>query len=336
MTDDNQTSEPKVRTGSSWGKAGLIFSLIGVLVLAAGFIYSYFAIMQINAALNKTVTKVENHSTAQLAGLQQSVIDLQSSVQKAETALAQQEQTIADWRLAQKGDFDKWYAAEAQYLVKLANDQLQFSSNIDMAIVLLGRAQETLQTAQDANLLNIRKAIAQDIARLQALPKADITQLYINLTTLNNQADQLILPASPLSQVETQPETIPSSESWWRAGLERSWAALRKIVIVRYNGSNSLPLILPQEKTFLYQNLHAQFENALWAALNRNEVVYQAALARINDWIKKYFVQNGTAQTMLQQLQALQAINIKPTDVNLAETLALFDKAQFQPAPATT
>ncbi len=37
---------------------------------------------------------------------------------------AKQEQIIADWQAAQKGNLNKWYVAEAQYLVRLANDHL--------------------------------------------------------------------------------------------------------------------------------------------------------------------------------------------------------------------
>ncbi len=333
MTDENQTPPPTTSKGSTWGRLGIFFSLIGVIILVAGFIYVYFAITKLHTTFTKTVVQMQDSSsshTADFSALQQNVTDLQAAVQKNE---AQQEQTLADWRSAQKGDLDKWHAAEAQYLVKLANDQLQFSYNIEMAIAMLSRAEQTLQAPQDPNLLAVRKAIASDIARLQALPKVDVTQIYVNLSAINNQVEQLALPASPLSQPAEKIEPAPVDQSWWRTGLDRSWQALRKIVIVRYNGSNALPLILPEEKIFLYQNLHAQLEQAMWAVLNHNEPVYQAALTRANDWVKKYFVQNETAQAMLTQLQTLQTTRIKPADVNLAETLALFD--QPQPAPDT-
>jgi len=337
MTVENQSPEQSTTAAcSSWGRVGIFLSLIGMIVLVTGFTYGYFAIAKVNMMLAKTVSELQTRTSTQttdLTAMQQSVASLQAFAQKSQDIFTQQEQTMADWRSAQKGDLDKWHAAEAQYLVKLANDHLQFSYNVDMAIELLTRAEQSLQNAQDASLLEIRKAIASDISRLQLLPKVDVTQLYLRLSGINNQIEQLALPVSPLNNASMPAETAPAQDqSWWRAGLDRSWQALQKIVIVRYNGSNSLPLILPEEKAFLYQNLHAQLENALWAVLHRNASVYQTALTRASDWIRKYFVQNEAAQAMLKQLQELQAANIKPSDANLAATLALFDNVAPQPA----
>src|SRR5438045_770691 len=95
--------------------------------------------------------------------------------------------------------------------------------------------------------------------------------------------------------------------------------------------SGQLPLILPDEKIFLYQNLHAQLENAMWAVLQQNADIYQSSLKRASAWVQLYFAQDA-AQTkiMLQNLEELQKINIQPTSINLAATLQLFDQYFIQ------
>lgn len=333
MTVENQTLESETRKHSSWKSVGIFFSVLGVVVLAASLTYGYFAIVKINLKLAHAVAELDSRAAAQtseLSALKQTLNDLQTSAQKMQDTFAAQEN---EWRAAQKGDLDKWHAAEAQYLVKLANDYLQFTGNIDLAMQLLNRADQSLQTAQDPNLLEIRKSLASDISHLQTLPKVDVTQLYLRLSAIKTQLEQLSLPENPLNPPPDTTVAPVKDQSWWQAGWERSWQALRKIVIVRYNGSNSLPLLLPQEKAFLYQNLHAQLENALWAVLNRNDAVYQASLARANDWIHKYFVQNETAQNLLKQIQELQTVSIKPPEANLSATLALFNNFAQQTAP---
>ncbi|HEX4045654.1 MAG TPA: uroporphyrinogen-III C-methyltransferase, partial [Gammaproteobacteria bacterium] len=83
----------------------------------------------------------------------------------------------------------------------------------------------------------------------------------------------------------------------------------------------------PEEKMFLYQNLHAQMEGAMWAVLQHNTAIYQASLARAIVWITHYFdPAAAVSTTLLQQLQTLEKTNLQPATANLADTLQLFDQ----------
>lgn len=262
-----------------------------------------------------------------IAALQASQEAMQLTVQKSQELSSKQEQMIANWEAAQQGNLDKWYVAEAQYLVKLADDQLQFNHNVAAATTLITRADRILQKVQAPDLLEIRKSLAADLARLQAVPQVDTTALYLQLTALNHQIDQLPLPPRPLKTETASAVTETKDMPWWKAGLYRSWDSLRKIVIVRYDASPSLPLVMPEEKAFLYQNMHAQMEGAMWAVLHRDMPVYQTSLARVMVWTHRYFDQDAQAtQVMLQQLQELIKVNVEPPTVNFANSLQLFDQ----------
>jgi uroporphyrin-3 C-methyltransferase len=203
----------------------------------------------------------------------------------------------------------------------------------------LQRADQTLQNVNDANMLDLRKSLAANIANLQALPAVDTTKLYLQIAGLQDVLNQLPLPAEPLSPNAKAAATTVSDPNmpWWQAGLNRSWQALRQLVVVRYNGSNTLPLVLPEEKAFLYQNLHAKLDNALWGVLHSNNDVYQISLAQAIAWVKQYFVQTAPAtQSVLQGLQELQKVNIQPPTVNLTDSLQLFDRYFQQPESAAT
>jgi uroporphyrin-III C-methyltransferase len=311
---------------------GPFFLIVIMILIVCAFGYGYFQLARVNLSLAQSLTGLQKQSETQqeaITALQTTVTGLGEAEQKSQALVTQQEQLMSEWKAAQKGDLSKWHVAEAQYLVRLANDTLQFEHNSVLALVLLKRAEQIMQSLQDPALLELQKSLAADIANVQATPEINMTSLYVELSGLDAQVDQLPLPINPLKEntaTTTTPAAIPAGQSWWRTGLDRSWQALSKIVIVRYNGANALPLVLPEEKIFLYQNLHAQLEGAMWGVLHRNAEVYQASLARAISWVEHYFVQEAPAtQHVLASLKNLRAVNIQPSVINLSATLQLFE-----------
>lgn len=142
----------------------------------------------------------------------------------------------------------------------------------------------------------------------------DITEIYLQLNFLNAQLDTLVLPSNPLAGYQknilaTSDNTPPSS--WWRSLLDKLMQMLSKIVIISPNNGKRQPLVMPEAKAFLYQNLHAQMENVMWSVLHRNNEVYHASLLRMTQWINTYFaLDNVQTQNVLKDLQRLQTVQI--------------------------
>jgi len=322
----NQDEQKLTTTSHSANRSSVGFFIIifFLTILTGALAFGFWQGFQ----LEKTISDLKintAHNQSAVYILQQSVDNLRLATDKALNLSVQQEQMINDWKAAQKGNLNKWYVAEAQYLVKLANDHLQFTHNTSMALTLLQRADQVLQSLQDTGVLEIRKSLAEKIKNLQDLPKVEITGIYVQLATLNNVLDKLPLPASPLKP-DTTPVTINPDAAWWQKGWDQSLNALRKIVIVRNDMKNVLPLLIPEEKVFLYQNLHAQLESATWGVLHRDKVVYEAGLARAINWIQLYFDNDAPeTQAMLKNLSQLQAVNVAPPVITLAPTLQLFE-----------
>lgn len=327
MTDDvNAESQPSPRQ-KGW-MPFLSFFMLALILIGCG---CYFYYQHVNSSYARLFTAATTQAIAnqqQLEALQKSVSVLQEADQQSQAVATKQQQMINEWEAAQKGDLEKWYVAEAEYLVKLANDHVQFTHNMTLAITLLQRADQILSQVQDSRLLEIRKSIAANLANLQASQPIDTTKVYVQLTALNNLIDQLPLPINPLP-ANTQQTTITTNDpeaTWWQKGLSHTWQALSKIVIVRNTSQNSLPLVLPEEKIFLYQNLHAQMESAMWGVLHHNAAVYQLSLMRASAWIQKYFTpESPMVKSTLQQLQQLQSLNLQTPMVNLNATMQLFD-----------
>lgn len=143
----------------------------------------------------------------------------------------------------------------------------------------------------------------------QAKSKEELTRLYMALSALNTGLDRLPLPIGPVQVKQEAPETVPENLTWWQTGLAKTWGVLKKIVIVRYNATDMPPLVLPEEKHYLFMNLHAEMQNAMWAVLHGNKEIYQQSLQQVTSWVLQYFVVNAPeTQAVLKQLQDLQGV----------------------------
>lgn len=321
-TDEIRPSDQSVKkTRCSRGSTFICFVMI--LIFLALIAFNIVRTEQ----LRQILLPLHSQAKADMTVMKKDLVDLKQANEKSAELSDKQERMINEWQAAQKGDVEKWQVAEAQYLTKLANDHVQFTHNVVLALTLLQQADQILQAINDSALFDLRQALANDITNLKALPEVDVTGLYVRLSALSGQVVQLPLPASPLG-VENGfvPTKTPANAAWWQSGLDRSWDALRKIVIVRKVGANDTPLVMPEEKTFLYQNLHAQLEDAMWGVLHRNNQVYQDSLARCVAWTKTYFLQEASeTKNMLQSLAELQKENVEAPSASLSETLRLFD-----------
>jgi uroporphyrin-3 C-methyltransferase len=335
MIDKIEENTPPKTHCSYWRNLGIFFTILGVVILVLVLEYSYFKLLKVNTAsvqMISNLTLQNSRHQEDLAATQLALKDLQQNVLKVQELSVQQAQFISEWRNGQKGDLNKWRVAEAQYLVKLANDQLQFSNNIPLAIILIQEADNKLANIADNSLNEIRKALAIGLLQLQSIPQVDVTALYLRLNVLNDQIDKLPLPFNPKDgQAQRNLSPYPTELPWWKAGLIYSWDALRKIIIVSNNDTHSLPLVMPEEKILLYQNLHAQIENAIWGLLHRQETIYKVSLTRAIGWIRQYFIQQAPeTRAMLGQMEALQHESIQPPSINLSNPLKFFNQYHAQ------
>lgn len=306
---------------SRWARIGILITTLALVIFICAFAYGYFQLSQVNMSLARMV----NDLRSQLSGNQNQLALMQTSLanlrETSHSTMAGAEQ------VSLQGDVGLGYVMEAYYLTKLANDQLQLTHHTGMALMLLQRADQVLARAQNPAAQEIRPMLAAAISTLQAVPRIDMTQLYLQLNAINSQLDYLPLPLNPLQPENGEDKLNVDGLPWWKAQWKRTMHTLGKIVIVRYNGGSTPPLILPEEKTFLYQNLHAQMENAMWAVLNQNAAVYQASLVREMAWIQRYFVlESPAARAIMQQLQILRGLNIQAPAMDLAPTMQLFDR----------
>lgn len=329
MTEQPIIEQKPIEPVTKKSKFRYVLFLIIFILLVAAIICGIYQF--------KTSTQLEQQNkeiSNKIVVLQKSLEELQPLSQKYKTVSEEQQQLVADIHQIKEGDINKWKIAEAQYLVRLASDQLEYAHNTQSTLVLLQRAQKTLQNIQDPRLNDILQSLSKDISETEATSQFDVNALYTQLTELDTKIDALPLANNPIKkEAVISSSKTDTNRPWWQAVLDSSVEALHKIVIVRYNGSNALPLVMPEEKMFLYQNLHAQIENATWGLLHNNQMIYQTSLARATTWIKKYFIEDANeTKDVLALIASLQKITVPSSSVHFANTLQLLDQYLAQAA----
>lgn len=298
----------------SWLTVAMSFAVSALILVCLLFYYVAHISLHLNAGNTITRTAVVQ--------LQNDAVLLQHQVNEMSDALKAQGQAMNALRQTESGyKRDEWRIIEAEFLVKSASEKLQLESNPLQAIVLLQYADQEIRDLNDAQLFPIRKALASDIAKLQAVPRVDVAGIYAQLAALNEQIIKLPLPTKPAENTPVV-ESDAAPASWWQRGLQQAWQAIRQIVTVHYYQQNVPPLVMPAQQDFLLQNLHAQVDQAIWALLHHQSVIYQKSLQTTIEWIKQYFDADSSAvQSVLANLTQLQLIDVNPTVPQLTDSL---------------
>lgn len=332
-TSENKIDNPipvSIKQKRHWGAKLFIFFIILILAsLISIAIYGYQAFSKQTIKTMQQFSKIEmklEEYNKKLQTMQDNLQTLQQNAQLSDSLREKQLQLVEDWENLQKSDGSIWRAKEAQHLVNLANDQMQFSPDLSQTILLLERAVELLMNVTDPALNTIKEAITNSINTLKLKPIVDIKSLYQQFVALNLQLDSLILVTQPLKD-NTKTFSDTQHLPWWKAGLIYSWEALKQIVIIRKQNVAETPLVFPEEKPFLYQNMHAQMEGILWAILHKQQELYVSNIERLMRWIQLYCDANHPqTRNILARLVALKQMQLQTTDLSLQPILQNFDQ----------
>jgi uroporphyrin-3 C-methyltransferase len=318
MTTENETQTITKKRRFSWKGTGILFSAFAFIVILCVMYYTYYRFIEMhrlqlseNAAMVEKMEVLKN----ELGEVIKARTHQDEEIQKLNASVQQFEKTQS---------LDTTFAiANADFLVKLASENLQFENNIPITIELLKKADEAIKNLTAPKVFAAREALAKDIATLQGVPIVDVTGIYMRLNALNNELQKMPLLNQITSSKEQTQNVVPNSdESWWRRGLAHTWQSLTSLVVVRYNDSSRSPLISPGSETYLFENLHAFIMHAMWALLHGNVEVYKASLATTKQYVQEYFVADSSVtSSVLKELNTLYEIDIHPVAPEITDSL---------------
>lgn len=217
-----------------------------------------------------------------------------------------------------------WLLAEAEYLLRLANQRLQLERDWDGAISMLTAADNVLLETRNPRMNMVRSEIARELLALRAVPAIDNVGAIARLQAMQEQVTSL--PWMPekliLDPVTEQPvETLDKQEWYWQLWNNISDSISRMVRITERDAPIAAPLT-PDQQYYLQQNMNLMLEQAQVALLREQAELYQSSLKRVSNWLDQYLViEDERTRAARAALTELQNWDVNPAVPDISESL---------------
>lgn len=311
----------------------LIFLLL--LILAALAVGGYFAWTHwqtYQSAQNQRLQSLEN-ALAEQAGQVQAInstqreqvgdqLTLLEQLQENQSAIEQRLDSHTQRLRELAGTSrDDWLLAEARYLLRLATQRLLVERGTEGAAALLSSADKILQSVDDASLLAVRNAIANEVIALKLAKTIDRQGLYLQLSAIKNQIQALpMVPFRPQDsdrqvndQIVSEIENTPSEQVWYRQvwqSIASAFSNLDRFVKIRQHDEAPDLLISETQQMQIMNQLSLMLEQAQFALLHEEEMIYRSSLEEAKKNWSNYFSHYDQYEVIRNELSELQQRDI--------------------------
>jgi len=302
-------------------KSSIAWIALVVALVGSGFVYMQQpdlddALQQERQALSdlkkqQQETKGRLDKFDQVISADETAIKRQDEWLKRQTEEMEQSMELLYERVG--GSSTQWIAAEAEYLMRIANHRLQLEGDSATALVALERADMRLRDTEDPAWTAVREKLAAEMAELKGLKQLDLTGQAAKLSGLISQVDKLKLPHSVLVADE-QPEvaTKVEKELSFDTVVNDLWVGFKSLIKVRRNDRPVAAMLEPDQSFFLFQNLRLQLEGARVALLRGDQSLFDASLQRVDAWGKEFFDQeHALTKSMLEGVDELRKLKLE-------------------------
>jgi uroporphyrin-III C-methyltransferase len=197
---------------------------------------------------------------------------------------------------------------EIEQAITLAGQQLQLAGNVPVAVLALQAADARLARLDRPQHLPLRKALAKDLARLNALPFVDLAGLSLRLEELLLAVDKLPLKAYGRPEKSPEIEKPAAAQTWWQRTGGDIWQEIKGLIRIQRFDRDDPALLAPGQDFVLRENLKLRLLNARLALFSRDQSTYRNELKVVADWLARHFDGNDkavqTAQATLRQMTA--------------------------------
>ncbi len=311
----------KIRGAASWLIILLLLIIMGAL---GGGFYIYQKMQNELNLLHAYVTKVEKDAqqrTESVDTFQRKLSQISAETKSQDLVLSDHLKELQSQLTNLGGEFERisdatvsnqtWLLSEAEYLLKTADHRILMKEDVAGAINILKSADNLLKQMPlgDQGLLNVRVAIAKDIASLQALKSVDVLGTYAQLTALGEQIERLPLVPTEMpkgeddsSEKKAQPKMLAKINETFGGYLS-----------IKRHDTKALSALLSEESG---QALKASFrliiEQAQTALLQGKQIIYDESLAKLRSHVHQYFVAgNFKVNLVIKKIDELLKIKVK-------------------------
>ncbi|MFB9868577.1 uroporphyrinogen-III C-methyltransferase [Vreelandella sulfidaeris] len=263
-------------------------------------------------AVDELASRLDSGEEERDVALQSALDELRSEFESYRSDVDETLGQVLD-QLSQAQDTDEreWLHAEAAYLLRLANQRLQFEGDVEGAAALLRTADERLAEADNPALTPVRQAIANELAALDAVPQIDRTGLYLALNAQQERISNLRLSQEIEARAVTSGIEEPPTGTFQRQ-LARFGEELKDLVVIRHHDEALEGLMTPEQEAYLRQSIRLVLEQSQLALLNEEPKLYEASIDKALQLLNDYYDTSREAtQSVITRLQELQDAQVK-------------------------
>lgn len=340
-TPESPSTAPKVSPASSTQQSARSNSAILIVLLVLGAVMAgsgYWGWQQLQS-LQLTQTQLQQQLKTQTQELQGVLVQQQSSTSKSElqSLLAGLDKRLANTasrlRNLESTDRQDWLLAEAEYLLRLANQRMLMERGTQGALALLENVDQLLRDLDNDDLFAVRQQLARDITALKLAPVVDRSGLYLQLSALAESIEQL--PDLP-SDMNVEEEPVPIAEAMldeaqrqqpgvWQQLQNHFWSAMAvvgKHIRIRHHDQPIVPVLPPESSAYVRQNIRLMLERAQLAMLRENSDIYQHSVKQARVILLRYFATQERAQIIAGELESLAKVAVHTELPNIGGSLS--------------
>lgn len=284
----------------------------------------------------------QQQTTSELAVLKDRLQQAQQqsgAIQQQEQQLKQQTgQLLADIsRLSQQIDSNSdrlaklpgaerqdWLLAEAEYLLRLANQRLQLERDWSGALSMLQAADNVLLESRNPRLNPVRQTLANEIQTLRAVPALDSVGAVYRLQSLQQSLQDLPWLPEKLKRPQAQAVQAEAEEplAWYWQLWNNISNALSTMVRLRERDVAMEAPLTPDQFYYLQQNMHLMLEQAQVALMRQEPALYQHSLQRVQQWLDQYLMaEDDRSRAVRSTLKELQQWQVAPDAPDISASL---------------
>jgi uncharacterized protein HemX len=208
---------------------------------------------------------------------------------------------------------DAWALEEVEQMLRMANQGLALTGNRDSAIKALRLADSGLQVIADPRYTAVRVAIAEEIGALEVIDLPDIAGIASELAVLADAVSSLPLINEPDGVALDQPLIAidEEAEDSWRQELRRLASDLVGLVTIQKVSESPRPLLKPEQRYFLEQNLKLMLFGAQLALLQNEDEIFRRNIEQSVDWVESYYdVKQPRSAKFLLDLNRIENVKL--------------------------
>ncbi|NGX89785.1 uroporphyrinogen-III C-methyltransferase [Rahnella sp. Lac-M11] len=303
----------KQRTAPVLGAIAIIL----VIALGAGLYYHGHQQSLAQAASNEALSeqldalqKTQQQDKQQIAALLAQQDKTRQDAERQQASFGRQLNELQDKVASISGsDAKTWLLAQADYLVKLAGRKLWSDQDVTTAAALLKSADASLADMNDPSLIEVRRALNEDVGSLSAVAQVDFDGIILKLNQLSNQVDNLRLADNDTddSPMDSDSSSLSGSLAEWRQNLTKSWHNfMDDFITIRRRDTSAEPLLAPNQDVYLRENIRSRLLIAAQAVPRHQDEVYKQSLESVSTWVRAYFdTSDPSTKAFLEELDNL-------------------------------